>query len=115
MILLFPVFIVSVSFGKPFVGRVLSSAPLHHLGKVSYSLYLIHTLLIPYDAKIVRILTRVRPPLPADVGLVLSIALAIGVATLTYRWIEVPGRLILRRWFGLWQSPSAVDPMLAPP
>jgi peptidoglycan/LPS O-acetylase OafA/YrhL len=115
IMLLFPIFIVSISFGAPFIARVLGSAPLHHVGKISYSLYLIHTLLIPYDHKIVRLLTRLRIPAPIDIGLVLSILLAIGVATLTYRWIEVPGRMILRRGFARWRDVPVINPALAPP
>jgi len=115
IMLLFPIFIVSISFGAPFIARVLGSAPLHHVGKISYSLYLIHTLLIPYDHKIVRLLTRLRIPAPIDIGLVLSILLAIGVATLTYRWIEVLGRMILRRGFARWRDVPVINPALAPP
>ncbi len=115
IMLLFPIFILAVSFGTPWASLILGSAPLHHVGKVSYSLYLIHTLLIPYDVKIARLLTHLRIPAATDITLVLSIALAIGVATLTYRWIEVPGRLILRRWFDRWQGAPAINPMLAPP
>lgn len=71
---------------SPIVGRVLRVAPLRWLGVRSYSLYLWH-----YPIFMVS-----RPeldlPLTGLPSLVLRVAIALGCAELSYRWIETPVR-----------------------
>ncbi|GAA4814562.1 acyltransferase family protein [Nocardioides caeni] len=67
------------------VARVLSIAPLLHLGRISYSLYLWHWPLLVLGP-----LALDRPP-SLGLGLLL-LAAALPLAHVTYRWVEHPAR-----------------------
>jgi len=91
--IMFPL-VLGIAGNRGFVARALSVAPLHWLGTISYSIYLIHFPLI--------LLLRSLWGGPTTVAGALAFgittgALAIGLAAMTYRWIEVPGRRWVKR------------------
>lgn len=84
--------LIILTIGSERADRMLSVAPLVWLGKISYSLYLIH---VPLLIAAVH-LTHGRVPLWATVAIVIPLSLAI--AALMYRYVEEPsirlGRLL---------------------
>jgi peptidoglycan/LPS O-acetylase OafA/YrhL len=98
---IFSVFVVSLgrSPWKAIVNR-----PLVALGKISYSVYILHFVVL---AQVFKVFDRISLPLPAPCALCLvwlaGVAVTIPFATLTHRFIEEPGialgRSVLRRAF----------------
>jgi peptidoglycan/LPS O-acetylase OafA/YrhL len=85
------------------VGRALSSPPLVHLGKLSYGLYL-------WNMLFVDVFIHIFGYLPAHRGAKtwIGLALLVGVAELSYRYVETPLR---RRWAHRREpTPQAVAP-----
>lgn len=86
---------IVLALGSRFHQRFLLTTPVSYLGKVSYSLYLVHTVVI---ITIVRLLYG---PLPLAVVLSLAVPMSIIVAAIAYRFVEAPsitlGRRIARR------------------
>lgn len=94
------------------ISRMLKVRVLTWLGQVSYSVYLVHYVLImaifgaamalgaalhqPFLIAAYRTqLLNVGGPWGGDLALLVFVALTLGIAACTYRWIEEPGRL----WF----------------
>lgn len=79
------------------------------LGAISYSLYLVHPLVV---SRLYGVFARLYAALPEGVAyaacLALSLALAIPAAWLTYRFVEVPGMRWGRRAFEWARTPRAV-------
>lgn len=104
------VFIFAFESGP--LSRLLKVRPLTWLGEVSYSVYLVHYVLVlaifgavavtgavlgvdPFTKIENNLLLNIGGPWAGDAAAVAFLALTAGVAGLTYRWIEDPGR----RWF----------------
>jgi len=73
--------------------RLLLSAVPQYLGRISYSLYLLHTVVL---------LTVIHVVDPSNVGLILALyplvlILSIGLADLSQRWVELPAQRLGRR------------------
>ena len=77
----------------PLLSRLLSTAPVVFIGKISYSLYLVHWPLIVFTRYYL-----LRPPTPLEIVLLTLASLVL--ATLSWRFIEQPFR---RRSVGLGQ------------
>jgi len=100
IVLLFPLLVVSVSSGAIHLpGRILSSALARVAGRLSYSIYLIHTLLIGVLDFIQRKVSALGVAHGHFYASVLSMALTTILAYLSYTYIEVPGRRWLRYLF----------------
>jgi peptidoglycan/LPS O-acetylase OafA/YrhL len=111
VVLLFPILIVSVASAKHLPGRILASTTANVLGRLSYSLYLTHVLLA---ASLYWICLRTqdyaegiaRKQDLADGAFFVLMLLALPVAFITYKIIEVPGR----RWIrALLETPARRD------
>jgi peptidoglycan/LPS O-acetylase OafA/YrhL len=78
------------------IAKALGSAPVVFLGEISYSIYLLHWILIQVSNWIMdeRVLLPLGVKLLWDAGL---FALCLALATLTYRGIELPARAWGRR------------------
>jgi peptidoglycan/LPS O-acetylase OafA/YrhL len=112
---LFALAVACFSFGKGAVSRMFASRPLRHVGAISYSIYLLHwplQMALMYLARwadikfglpwlfvtdIPRRFVVLGPTkLAGDVANVVMLAVLLGAATLTYRWIEAPWRARVR-------------------
>jgi peptidoglycan/LPS O-acetylase OafA/YrhL len=97
--------ILPLSIASGSLHRVLAWRPLHHLGVVSYSLYMSHYLVLIFTRKLV--LHRFHlDPKRYDLGTIQLVLVHLGfiglctaVATVLYRLVEVPGRRALNRCF----------------
>jgi len=74
------------------VSAAISSRPVYYLGKISYSIYLIHLPIILLLRGLFE--SRGWPMVPANL---FALALSIAIAPLAYNLVEVPGRMFLRR------------------
>jgi peptidoglycan/LPS O-acetylase OafA/YrhL len=101
IISLFPLLILTAVLNEGRFTRLLNSVPLLWLGDVSYSLYLLHWFVLFVVTEVVR-----RSPgidfarLPFDISLSLMAAMIVvclGLASLSFRFIEVTGRRWLRQ------------------
>jgi peptidoglycan/LPS O-acetylase OafA/YrhL len=101
--------------GQGILGRLLSSNPMRLLGKISYSLYLMHPFAMePVRVLLLRIGGRAHP-FAAGVGfLALGPALAIGLSYLSFVFIEKKLTRALRERAGRWNAvnAAAVKPQL---
>jgi peptidoglycan/LPS O-acetylase OafA/YrhL len=92
------------------LGPVLNSAPLLWLGNISYSLYLIHWFVLFVATEAMRAGPGVNfTKLPVNLSLALIIAMlaaSLGLASLSYRFVEVAGRRWVRGRLGVRQSAS---------
>jgi peptidoglycan/LPS O-acetylase OafA/YrhL len=83
-ILLCPALILSLAYERGPVARVLSFSPLHFLGRISYSIYLVHYCVLGG----LNLLPIGSSGLYGAAALVLTLAISVA----TYRWIERPAR-----------------------
>jgi peptidoglycan/LPS O-acetylase OafA/YrhL len=93
----------------------LNATPLRWLGKVSYSIYMVHDAVIIFASRLAGFLTSRLHPSAAGgrfgaesmLGLgfvLLAVAAVLCLSHFTYNWIEAPGqrraRTLAREWFG---------------
>lgn len=91
----FPVLIVGAIHGWA-VRWVLTLPPLVYLGTISYSIYLLHFPL-QLGVHLVSVLFLAQMPYDSGFFLVGFFFTLVGLASITYRLIEVPGRKLLRK------------------
>lgn len=95
--------------------RILVAKPLIWLGRRSYSIYMVHALVVLLAEYFVRgvgagriaALDSIWAGLPATLNLVVSLAAVLAVSHLTYLYVEIPGGKLLRNVFG---SPADFAP-----
>jgi peptidoglycan/LPS O-acetylase OafA/YrhL len=101
IVLLFPGLIVAAVRNEGRLRRLLNAAPLRWLGDISYSLYLVHWLVLCALVETVRRLPglslRQLPPTGSLLTALSLIAVSVALAAVTHRVIEVRGRQWLRR------------------
>lgn len=94
---------------RGFACDLLNTRPLQALGKISYSIYMVHFFILMTTDTVLKRVIGDRPDgtpwsqMPLLQGTLLSLALALVVvlvATLTWRFIEEPGRAFGRRLVG---------------
>ena len=97
-VLPFPLLILSLACNTGRAARWLSSPVPYFLGVISYSIYLIHSPFRPVELELVRWLHPAPLSLPQALGFALAGSVSIiPVAWLAYRWVERPGRSLVRR------------------
>lgn len=92
----------------PLVPRMLVARPLVWLGRRSYSIYMVHALVVLFAEYFVRALGGRRilaldsmaPGLPATLNLVVALAAVLVVSHFTYRYVEIAGGKWLRNVLG---------------
>ncbi len=103
VVFLAPWLILGLMNARARVSRLLASVPFVFLGRISYSLYLVHVpVLIAYHA---HPLFRTHDALDFYAPFLISFALAI----LSYRAVETPARRFIRRRFGGTREAAATD------
>lgn len=107
-ICLVPLFVCAMRFPRSWAGRVLNLRPLAFLGVLSYSLYLIH--LVVLDAMLFRFGNRLGAPLTSLIALGITVALA----WVVYETIEKPCARLRRRLASASSRPSAAPPAAVP-
>jgi peptidoglycan/LPS O-acetylase OafA/YrhL len=106
VVMLFPPFILCLSFEAGHISRTLASAPFYATGVISYSLYLLQVPLIVLRAQSLSVawIQRILSPwgvLQGDAGrLVLFYAILFGCSGLTWLLIEQPARKLFHRLSG---------------
>ena len=93
--LAFPLLIAAVSANAGAVRRWLAAPPLHWLGVISFSIYLVHDALLQRAA---RLADRAGADWRGGVWFVVAAtACVVPVAWATFVWVERPGRAFVRR------------------
>lgn len=90
------------------VPRILVVRPLVWLGRRSYSIYMVHALVVLFTEHLVRVvgtqwvagLDEIWPGLPATLNLVTVLAAVLAVSHFTYLYVEIPGSKLLRNALG---------------
>jgi peptidoglycan/LPS O-acetylase OafA/YrhL len=109
---LFALLILAAAVNDGILRRLFATRPMQWLGEISYSIYLVHFAVLYIMATLIAEWTgdyaldglsvRVR-----CVTMLIAVALSLALATLTYRFIEAPGRT-------LWGMGGWARPKLAP-
>jgi peptidoglycan/LPS O-acetylase OafA/YrhL len=100
LVLLFPFLVISLASGAVYLpARLLSTKLAVHLGKLSYSLYFIHTLLYWLVSLIHRGTSARGLGHGHLIGGISALVVAVILAQLSYSLIEVPGHRALRTLF----------------
>ena len=81
------------------VRRALEVRPLEHLGKRSYSIYMVHTPIVTSIDFLLR-RTHADSIVFGNAAVVIYLALVIGASEVTYRYVEQPWRVFGRRVTG---------------
>jgi peptidoglycan/LPS O-acetylase OafA/YrhL len=106
VVLLFPALILCLSSDNNLPSLLLGSKPIHYLGVLSYSIYLVHDLLGGLMGWTHRYAHAYGLAHAQTYAALLGIVLTFPIAACAYRVIELPGRQFLRRvleqrWLGL--------------
>lgn len=93
--LVFALLILSLSSDRGYAARALNTAPAQLLGRCSYSIYLMHPVLI----KAIGLATRhLSGSVTGLVTLAVYTVALVMISALTYRYIEAPFRDLFNRW-----------------
>lgn len=93
-----------------YVSKILSTAPMQHLGKISYSIYMTHAIIVTgmYNVLIYLFHLQTGAVVGVPSGIIFKyafyldiffIVIIIGISTLTYKYIELPGQEYLKKRF----------------
>ncbi|MFC0407273.1 acyltransferase family protein [Roseomonas elaeocarpi] len=88
--------LIGLSFESSGFSAALRSAPLVYLGRISYSLYLIHITLLPLRDELGGLFRRHDVPAAWTWAVLSTAAVAIMLATFSWRYLERPSRSHLR-------------------
>jgi peptidoglycan/LPS O-acetylase OafA/YrhL len=104
VVLVFPVLVGALSISRRGLSRVLSTGPMVHGGRISYSLYLVHVAVFEVFWTYMGWSPRIAPGSALGTFLVPHLLLVVLLlAHLSYRYVEEPSRLWLRsRGPGRW-------------
>jgi peptidoglycan/LPS O-acetylase OafA/YrhL len=83
--------------GDSLCHRVLTTAPAHWTGKISFSIYLVHIPVLFLGTLLLARLGGTHHPQDALVFVLIYLVALLAVSSLTYRFIEKPGRTFTRR------------------
>jgi peptidoglycan/LPS O-acetylase OafA/YrhL len=89
--------LIGLSFETSIFSSVLQSSPLSYLGKISYSIYLIHITLLPLRDELAQIFESRDVPGHWTLAVLCSALVALVLATLSWRYLERPAQGYLQR------------------
>ena len=107
------ILVLGLSFETSIVSATLRSAPLMHLGRISYSIYLVHIAFLPLRDMLATRLGVYGVPAAWLLAVLCCVAVVMILATLTRRYIEQPAQRALLRVFRA-DDRSRVAPVPAP-
>ena len=107
VVMLFPVLVLLLAVADSLPARILGGRVCHHLGLISYSLYLVHDLLAGLMGWIHRTANGHGLQHGQTYAALIAIPIAYGLSLLSYHWIEVPGRNFFRAMLRPQGAPSA--------
>ena len=81
------------------VARALSHGVVHWLGLISFSIYLLHVPLLALIDPVDALRNALHLPHALHLGKPQLALMTLGMATLSYYWVERPAQRYLRRWF----------------
>ena len=90
--LFFPVVIYGLATGPSLAGRFLGWKPVHYLGKISFSVYLVHALTNPFATNV---LHRLHLERHLWAWLMIVPAMTLPIAAISYELVEKRGRAAL--------------------
>ena len=99
IVLLFPVLVCLLSPDQSLLARALSSPVMMWLGNISFSIFLLHLIIPIYREPTEALLTKHHVVYPQFVWASTIFVITLGLGTLTYEWVEKPGRTLLRNAF----------------
>jgi peptidoglycan/LPS O-acetylase OafA/YrhL len=99
LVFLYPFFILSLLKGSTLVSRILGSRVLEYLGLISFSVYLVHTLLTPFLGWIDAWMRSHGRSHAHTFAVAITLPVLLLLSSLTYYSIEVPARRYLRNVF----------------
>jgi len=115
-ILIFPIFSIGFALSMPYLQGMktmgILSGPVTFISKVSYSVYLLHTLLSDFVFKYIYSSSY---PLAYQLGIwLLFIVVSIGISALSYRYIELPFTERREKWGNPEKGATAMpEPVIA--
>jgi peptidoglycan/LPS O-acetylase OafA/YrhL len=95
-VLLLPLFISTLDARKSIIGDMLGSRSLEFLGLISFSIYLLHYLLVPVLDALDRRIRHFGYSHSHSYAVLVVFPVLLVSATATYYWIEIPARIKLR-------------------
>jgi peptidoglycan/LPS O-acetylase OafA/YrhL len=102
-LLLFSALILALVDPSDLLSRFLSWPVMLYLGEISYSLYMVHWLvriIIRYGLQVLGILDTLVPSLIVSLYVLVTLIAAMA----SYRYVELPGRTLLRRAAARWEG-----------
>ena len=114
LVLLFPLLIVSLCSDRPAIARLLGSGLIYRLGVWSYAIYLVHEPILEAAPAVEALVARYNVHIAHALGHSLMVVLVFAVALLAHRFVEVPGRRVLRTHFLLARHSDVVAPAVHP-
>lgn len=87
----FSLLILSCASNEPLPAAIFGNAPVHFLGEISFSIYLVHALLLEIGARIANVYAPGSIPARLSI-LAIAVVAVLPIAYLTWRFIEVKGQ-----------------------
>jgi peptidoglycan/LPS O-acetylase OafA/YrhL len=109
-VVLFALLLVSLASNTGAASRVLGWAPLHWLGVVSYSVYMLHHLVLRATYAVLDVVGRPGTVASAVLIATAYVVVVVAASGAAYRWIEEPARRWLCRAFIRRRSPVSSAP-----
>ncbi len=99
IVALLPFLVLTLSGASQGLARLLASGPAEWAGRISYSIYLIHALLQGLISGLHHLIEDAGIDHAQTIAAAISVPLMLALSYLAYRFIEVPGRRLLRQRF----------------
>jgi peptidoglycan/LPS O-acetylase OafA/YrhL len=99
VVLLVPFFILSLISESSLPSRFFASTPLHHLGVLSYSIYLMHFLLCPILKATRHLLDTHHVAHGQTLASIPALIATYLISLAAFHYVEMPGRRFLRNYF----------------